>query len=49
MRNLLTKSKSFTLLAPTDEAFEKLSKETKEKLFNGDGCALSKYHLFLFL
>lgn len=36
------KGKSYTILIPTDEAFEKLPKETKEKLLSGDNCAKSK-------
>lgn len=39
----LKQSRAYTVLIPTDEAFEKLPKDTKEKLMSGDDCAKSKY------
>lgn len=35
-----------TILIPTDEAFEKLPKDTREKLMSGDSCALSMFLTF---
>lgn len=33
----------YTIFAPTDEAFDKLTPAVKQKLLRGDSCAVSKY------
>ncbi|GLV38657.1 midline fasciclin [Carabus blaptoides fortunei] len=47
LAKLVDRKGPFTLLAPTDEAFEKLDTATKQKLTRGDACAINilKYHI----
>lgn len=45
---LLKNDGHYTIFAPTDAAFDKLDESTRQKLLNGDACALSKFLLTLF-
>lgn len=46
---LMDESKHFTILAPTDAAFEKLEPQLRKKMKEGRGCASSKFFLFFIL
>lgn len=45
---LMDETKHFTILAPTDSAFEKLDPQLRKKIKEGRGCASSKLICFTF-